>query len=217
MAYFRVNIMGSLGDQEKWSVNPQFATSPIVAPSVAEMQKAADNIAAVAVGTALSNAKSSQAPITTIRVEYRDDDGTLLLASQAAQSGSQATGNGATAPGQTAVVLSLRTDVPGASGRGRLYWPALGIAPTPGGLRIPSGTQVDIATGAVTYLRAVQDALKAGIAPAPSAATFELAVFSKTKKTHAVVRRILVGNVFDTQRRRRDALVESYVTRAFPS
>lgn len=217
MVYFRVGITGTLGNQEVWSINPQFATSTLTTPSVSEMTAAAVGVAAVNIPSGLANAKSQAAPVTTIRVECRSDAGELLAAAQAPQTGTQTTTRSPSTPSQTSVVLSLRTDAPGASGRGRLYWPALGITPNSTSLRITTLERDTIATDAVTYLRAIQDALKAAISPAPSVATFELAVFSKTRGDHNLVRRLLVGDVFDTQRRRRDAMVESYITRDFPS
>nr|CRY97492.1 hypothetical protein [uncultured prokaryote] len=217
MVYYRVGITGTLGNQEVWSINPQFATSQNVQPSVAQMTAAAVGVAAVTIPTGLANAKSQAAPVTTVRVECRSDAGELLDVAQAAQTGSQTTSRSPSTPSQTSIVLSLRTDTPGASGRGRLYWPALGITPSPTTLRITTLERDVIATDAVTYLRAVQDALKAAISPAPSVATYELAVFSKTRGNHALVKRLLVGDVFDTQRRRRDAMVESYITRDFPA
>jgi hypothetical protein len=217
MTYYRVSIQGTLGSSEKWSVNPCFATSFPGTPSVPDLQAAADAIAKVDVPTALAGAKSFSAPVTNIRVEARSDTHVLELAAEAAFTGKQTGGTEPKSPPQTSVVLSLRTDTPGASGRGRLYWPGLGLPVANPSLRIPPTTRDGVAAAAVTYLRAVQDALKAGISPTPSAATFELAIFSKTRGIHSLVNRIMVGDVFDTQRRRRDALPESYVTATFPS
>lgn len=216
MTYYRVSIQGTLGSSEKWSVNPCFATSFPGTPSVSALQAAADAIAAVTVPPNLAAAKSSAAPVTLIRVEARSDTHVLELAAQAAFSGSQNGGGSPKMPPQTSVVLSLRTDRPGASGRGRLYWPGLGLTVDSPALRIPSGNRDPISVDAVTYLRGIQDALKAGISPTPSASTFELAIFSKTRGDHALVNRLMVGDVFDTQRRRRDTLQENYITKAFP-
>lgn len=217
MTYYRVSIQGTLGSVEKWSVNPCFATSFPGTPSVPDLQAAADAIAAVPVPTALAAAKSSSAPVTKIRVEARSDTHVLELAAEAAFTGTQTGGGAPTSPPQTSVVLSLRTDTPGASGRGRLYWPGLGLPVGTPSLRIPATNRDAVVAGAVTYLRGVQDALKAGVSPTPSAATFQLAIFSKTRGTHSRVNRIMVGDVFDTQRRRRDALPENYITATFPN
>lgn len=217
MTYYRVSIQGTLGSSERWSVNPCFATSFPGTPKVPALQAAATAIAAVDLPTTLGVAKSTAARITLIRVEARSDTHTLELAAEAAYTGNQGTGATPAGPAQTSAVISLRTDAPGASGRGRLYWPALGLPPMASTLRMNPADQNGLVTGAVTYLRAVQDALKAGISPAPAATTFDLAVFSRTKGTHNLVNRIMVGDVFDTQRRRRDALREAYLTKSFPS
>lgn len=216
MVYYRVSIKGTLGSTEVWSVNPQFATSPHAMPSQADMQAAATGIAAVNIPSALNVAKSTAVSVTTITVECRSDAGALLATAQAAFTGTQTGGSTAYGAPQTSIVLSLRSDTPGGSGRGRLYWPALGLSPAYPAGRISTTQQTNTATAAATYLRAVQDALKAAIAPAPSAATFELAVFSKTTGSHSLINRILVGDVLDTQRRRRDSLPESYVATNYP-
>lgn len=216
MTYYRVSIQGTLGSSERWSINPCFATSFPGTPSVSEIQAAADAIAAVDIPPNMASAKSSSAPVNRVRVEARSDTHQLELAAEAAFSGSQAGGSSPGAPSQTSVVISLRTDAPGASGRGRLYWPCLGWAPATPSLRIPTGNRDPFSVDAVSYLRALQDALKAGISPVPSAATFELAVFSKTRGTHNLVNRIMVGDVYDTQRRRRDALQENYISKDYP-
>lgn len=216
MVYFRVSIKGTIGATEVWSVNPQFATSTILVPSQSNMQDAANLIAAVNVPSGLNVAKSTAAMVTSITVEARTDAGQLAATAQAAFSGTQTGGSTPYGPPQSSVVLSLRSDTPGARGRGRLYWPALGLSPTYGSGRLTTAQQSSIGSAAVTYLRAIQDALKAGIEPPLSAATFELAVFSKVSGGHSLINRILVGDVLDTQRRRRDALPENYVTQAFP-
>lgn len=217
MVYYRVSLQGTLGSQENYSINPCFATSRDVSAGVAGLQAAADAIAAVNVPTALADLKSNGAPLTLVRVEERENNHTLTLAAEAAYTGSQSSNVPPAAPPQTALVFSLRTDRPGASGRGRLYWPALANALDSTTLRLPAGTVNGVVAGAATYLRAIQDALKAGISPAPSAATFELAVFSKKSGGHQLVNRIMVGDVLDTQRRRRDRLPEAYKTAPFPA
>lgn len=217
MTYYRVSLQGTLGSQENYSINPSFATSYPGTPSVEELQAAADAIAAVNVPTALADLKSNRAPLTVVRVEARSDTHVLELAAEAPYTGSQSSNVQPAAPPQTALVFSLRTNRPGASGRGRLYWPALANALDSTTLRLPASTVNGIVAGAATYLRAIQDALKAGISPAPAASTFELAVFSKTAGGHQLVNRIMVGDVLDTQRRRRDRLPEAYKTAPFPA
>jgi hypothetical protein len=43
-----------------------------------------------------------------------------------------------------------------------------------------------------------------------------LSVWSRTGATSHVISKLLVGDVLDTQRRRRDAYQETYQTQAFP-
>jgi hypothetical protein len=63
----------------------------------------------------------------------------------------------------------------------------------------------------VTYLHAIENAM----ATAFATIGFDLAVRSKTTHTTPHVNRLQVGNVMDTQRRRRDNIVEDYLSAAF--
>lgn len=217
MTYYRVSIKGTIGSTEVWSVNPQFASSYNVVPSQATLQGAAALIAAVNIPAGLNTAKSTAVLVTSVTLEARSDSGELLATASSAFTGTQTGGGSAFGSPQTAIVLSLRSDTPGSRGRGRLYWPGLGLSPSYPAGRLTVAQQTSISGAAVTYLRGVQDALKAGISPIPSVATFELAVFSQTHGGHSLINRVLVGDVLDTQRRRRDALPETYYAANFPS
>jgi hypothetical protein len=139
-------------------------------------------------------------------VEVRDDATDALIGTSSQSSASPTIGSTAIRlPLQSAVVISIRTNTPGASGRGRLYWPATGQQlGTDAKTSTPSAASM--ATDAKTYLMGIRSALAAAF---PTIG-FDLAVRSKATHTtpHAV--RLQVGNVIDTQRRRRDALIESY-------
>ncbi|MGK4456075.1 hypothetical protein, partial [Klebsiella pneumoniae] len=69
---------------------------------------------------------STNGSVTGFRVENRGEDEELLNVGEAAYT-SPITGTGtASKSPQDAITISLRTSTPGARGRGRIYWPALG-------------------------------------------------------------------------------------------
>ena len=78
-------------------------------------------------------------------------------------------------------------------------------------LRLDPAVVTAAQTAMVTYLHAIEDAL----ATAFPTIGFDLAVRSKTTHTTPHVNKIQVGNVVDTQRRRRDKLVEDYSSVTF--
>jgi hypothetical protein len=149
---------------------------------------------------------------TGCRLEVRDDADDSLIAIAQVPSSTPMAGNGSVyLPPQTAVVCSIRTNTPGASGRGRLYWPAMGMTINNTG-RITAPTPALLSTDFKSYLLGIRSDLAASF----TGIGFDLAVRSRTTRTtpHAV--RIQVGTVPDVQRRRRDNLIEVYASATFP-
>lgn len=216
MVYFRLGIRGGLAGGEVWSINPQFTVGNDVGPTVWDQalgQAAVTAAAAITPGTTMRGLLPSGG-LTTLRLEMRSDNHLLLGAAEAPYSGTAPTGTVA-APLQTAIVVSLRTTTPGRSFRGRLFWPAVKSITTDTGGRIPAATVALILAEAKTYLRALQDAIKGGAFPGPNPVTVQLAVVSQTIGAQTPVSNLQVGDVYDVQRRRRDALKEAYQSVSF--
>jgi hypothetical protein len=144
-------------------------------------------------------------------VEARTYDGSLETLAEATRGAAIAGTGGSSHPSQTSVVLSLRSNVPGASGRGRLYWPATGMGIDAATLRPLASGLTNFLTDARTYLVALNGAVRATFP-----GSVGLSVWSRTGATSHVISKLLVGDVLDTQRRRRDAYQETYQTQAFP-
>lgn len=107
-------------------------------------------------------------------------------------------------PVQTAIVVSLRTPAPGARGRGRMYLPAPDV-----------GSITQLGRLASTRQQTVADLLRDFFDAWNAASTTEAAgVVSQVGSSVTALNQVRVGNVFDTQRRRRDQLPEVYVTNA---
>lgn len=110
-----------------------------------------------------------------------------------------------TLPNQCAVVLSLLTDRPGRRYRGRMYLPVLTATPDSNGRLLPAVTQ-GLANAATAFFEQVNASLPLALRP-----TLRLSVVSEVGEgARTEVLAVRVGNVIDTQRRRREGLAETY-------
>lgn len=213
MSYVRVSILGAAPGGEVWSINPTIDPTGEFPGGVdqSKLDSAAAAIAALSPGAALISMMSTAITITGARLEVRDDVTDALLAISIAVRATPLAGGGTPLRGaQSALVFSLRTDTPGGSGRGRLYWPCIATA-VDAQLRIAQATVLTAVDGMGLYLHAMEAALGTAFNPI----LFDLGVRSKTTKTTPHVNKIQAGNVIDTQRRRRDKMIETYSTAAF--
>jgi hypothetical protein len=111
-----------------------------------------------------------------------------------------------TKPNQVAVVITLISTLAGRRGRGRIFLPIL--AGTMGATGRMGSTQRDsLADTADTLVTGVGQAMGARVQ------ADAVSVQSQVVPSSAIVTSIRVGDVFDTQRRRRDNLIESYTSR----
>lgn len=208
----RVSIRGALPGGEVWSVNPCWEVNGQVGDIVTagQAQTLATAIANVAYPTALTQAMSAGTTVSSIRVEGRRLDGALEVQAEAALLG-LTNGTGAQAhPYQTAIVLSLRTPGVGASSRGRMYWPATAQSLDATTLRLTTSNANSLLTGFKTFLSGVETAIHVTLPEA------NLTVWSRSTQNFHNVNGLQLGNILDTQRRRRDRLIEGYVGVSFP-
>lgn len=103
-------------------------------------------------------------------------------------------------PYQVSVAYSTRTALPTRAGRGRGFLPAFAVTECVGGL-FPSAGQGQV-------VRAV----KAMIDHINLATSFGVIVYHKAANSGTFVESVDVGNVFDTQRRRRNQITEVRVS-----
>jgi hypothetical protein len=214
MSYVRVSILGSINGGEVWSVNPVYDPTGEFPGSVdqAKLDTATTVIGNTNPGSHMLTAMSSSFQLTGARVEVRDDSNDSLLAISEYLRGTPLAGTGTPIQGsQAAVVVSLQTATPGGRGRGRLYWPGAGVAVN-SSFRISNPPYGLMCDQVKTYLLAIRSALSSNFAPIG----FDLAVRSKVSHTTPHVNRIRIGDIVDTQRRRRDSLPESYSPNSFP-
>lgn len=215
MSYVRVSILGTLTGGEVWSVNPVFDPTGEIGTGVnqAALDAATLAIANRTIPTTLRTIMGAACIRTGARVEVRDDVSDALIAISIQSSTTPAAGSSPIRlPFQAATVISLRTNTPGASGRGRLYWPALAATLGTDG-KIITPAPATLVSDARAYLTGIETDLEAGA----FGGSFDLAVRSKTTKTTPHVVRLQVGDLVDTQRRRRDALPEAYSQVNYPT
>lgn len=193
------------GNQERWSIGVAFSGLPGAPLTTAtELQSWAEDVSD-ALGTAtltgMKNLLSSSGKITAVRTYYYPGPGPAT-ATGATTLTSPVTGTGTISkPPQCAAVFTLLTGSAGRRNRGRFYWPWLS-----------SGMNTDL-TGTVPGGTATEAAALLNLmATLGSVGTVELtpAVYSRAGDTLTPVSSIRVGNIHDTQRRRRDKLVEVY-------
>jgi hypothetical protein len=221
MAYWRVIMKGSLGAVETWSSSVAYGIVGINGDSPDQamtdaMALAIGNATTTSnVGTALRTLMSSSGTIDIMRVEKRAEDETVLNVSERLLPAALTGTTVASKTPQDAMVLSLRTSTPGARGRGRMYWPALG-AGLSSSFQLTSPTSAAVVGEAKIWLQAINTAMDNVYIGQASALRVALSVRSGTDHVCRDVTSIQVGSVLDTQRRRRDALPESYVSATYP-
>lgn len=200
----KVSIKGVYPGGEVWSVNPTFHLQTEPDLSYDQLNTIVTAINALTVPSDLLSAMSPDCSITSARVEQRESTGVLVGMAEGARV-TPLVGTGTTRmPLQTSIVVSLVTTWPGASGRGRLYWPLTSATLLTGSHRLATSSVDGIADGMETFLSGVENAIETTAGAAP------LAVWSrKNLGMHAVIK-LRVGNIPDVQRRRRDTLAETY-------
>jgi hypothetical protein len=210
----RVTIQGTALGGESWSINPVYSFGDFDQPTPTQeaMAAAAQAVADVTPGTNLRNILSTALTLTGARLEARMMSGGLAAIGEATRTVPIAGATGPSKPYQTSLVFSLRTALPGGRGRGRLYWPALGATMTSTSLRWEATQQTNVTDEMAQYLEAIGIAMETPLGHANSG----LVVWSRASAARAVVTSISSGDVFDTQRRRRDRAVESYVSEVYP-
>lgn len=104
-------------------------------------------------------------------------------------------------PPQLSVVCSLRTALATRAGRGRFYLPPFTTTEVTAA-RLDGAIQAIVATACQKFLQSL------------NTATYVPCVYHRTTRTHDNITTIDVGNVFDTQRRRRNKLIETRVSHA---
>jgi hypothetical protein len=206
----RVIVLGNLPGGEKWTVTPTFDSITGDDVSYADCLNLVGAINAITVPTGLRNQWNVNTGIAGVRVEAREYNGTLQAQAEGMRSSPVNGSSSKNLPYQAAIVSSLRTALPGPRGRGRLYWPGTGADIDPSSLRLSPTNANLFLTGVASYLSAMRTEINT-VLGSPNV----LAVWSRENQEATVVNRLLVGDILDVQRRRRDSLSETYASTSF--
>lgn len=209
MAVFnRVRLSGPIVSEERWSthvdltINPESDQGGYIGGYEALLTwaqaVAADNFWTTT--NALRNLLSSAASLEEVRVEAIEN-GIVKTAAQVTGLALPGVGNMTKVP-QTALVISSLTGRAGRSYRGRSYWPAAGAAVSTSTGRLSSPANSGVATDFKALVQMIASHAPGSPKPVP-------AVYSGKASVVTPVTQYEVGNVLDTQRRRRDKLVEA--------
>jgi hypothetical protein len=162
----------------------------------------ADDFAArcLAFWTGIKSIYSSSTKYVGCNVDLIGMSGTILTHKERAIAPQGGTSTSQPLPTEVAVVVSLRSTLESRSGRGRMYLPAPSSGTLTDNGRMTISSQNTVADQAQVFLSALGSALVNVVA-------------SKTMAVHSIVTQLKVGDVFDAQRRRRDAHQEVYSVR----
>lgn len=213
MGLFRAEIQGTSPlPGEVWSVGLNFSSPALLMP-FNDLRDWATNfgVALKAMpATGLIAVLSSAGAITKIRTEERDTADDSLVQAAEYTLPSPATGAGTISKTlQTSWCLSLLTGRPGRSYRGRAYWPAWAYSGTATGM--VGGTDIG---NALSTWKTIVDAAETAATSVDPSYVMTLVVRSRLLHDSTPVTLYAMGSVPDTQRRRRDAAIETYSTLA---
>jgi len=204
MTVYRNVAKGSLIDGEQWTFSVHTEKAAGVTDDAATAWGTAIGLLWNGVATPADSIKQLYPAGTTV-----DELETTELSALTGKNVSQATsspalagtGSGAALPPQVAVCVSLRTALPTRAGRGRFFLPAPIVTVSSAG-RIGSTPRGQILAAAEGMLQSLSDS------------GYPAVVYHRNDLTTTSVTTVKVGDVFDTIRRRRDKLIESYVSAA---
>lgn len=217
MAFNRMTVDGYIATNlESWSCSFAFATTTgLAVDDSATLSAWCDAVMTLFQGATgwaqvVKATIGSDSGIRRVRCYHYDSPGGAATAGGQSTANTIAGSGGVTQPPQIALVASLLTDIPGRRYRGRFYWPA-----GTGGVssnRKASGScaPATVAPAFASMLRSIADAV-AGIDLNP------VVVSAAGGGSVTPVTRVSVGDVYDTQRRRRDAIVESRTAAVVPA
>lgn len=139
--------------------------------------------------------------VTERVIQFLDPSTGELLAQldRGLPSGAAGTASGNALPPQTAEVMTIRTATPGRSGRGRFYLPMLTTAILPAEATIPAVTRGLLVTPFGEYCQDLQ-----ALTPA-----INVGVWSRVLHSFSGATEVDMGSTFDTQRSRRNKIVEA--------
>ena len=222
MAHLQVVVLGGSPDGEVWSNSFRFAqrlqASLVPSPGrnditdAATLQDVADSVAGLNGGNvypaALRGGLSAALNIYGVRVNAISDGGVLVTAAEHLKAVPAAGQGTATRPLQVALCVTLNSGAAyGRHYRGRVFFPSLaGPALSSSTLRVSPTDRQTWADALAGLLSGIGGAINAHVS---GVLEYVPVVYSRSQGQVLAVQNISVGDVLDTQRRRRDSLREN--------
>lgn len=155
--------------------------------------------------TAIASVRSQRVSFTDLRAEYYTGGERAALIAQTAAPSTTAGTTAAVQSARGALVVSLLTNKPGRSYRGRVYVPALGVGLVELTGRVGAASQTTLLNATKTMLNAIAAKQAGGFPVRPIVA-------SKTTASKTTVASLRCDDLLDTQRRRENDFQPSYTT-----
>ena len=214
MAYSSEHLLytfsGGLPGGEQWSVGLRTQAAAITDPDTLGQYavEASDAFKTAWNGSnGLKQWNPNTVSFTNTVVRHVNTAGHTTNQASNANTGAVGANPAQTAPNQGSVVVSLLTNRTGRSYRGRIYLPVL----SPSWVIATGRLDVAMRDGLGVNMVLLLQALSALTTATPSTGPFPLAIQSQVSgQPPAVITQLKVGDVLDTQRRRRDKLIENY-------
>ena len=211
--HLRMVFAGTLPGGEIWNIGLRTVTAPSDPLPVTLQQIATAADAAFRAHWTGTGGMGSIASADTFYVDctvYDMPGGAGHAVASAMTSPNPVAGGGGTQtlPDQNALVVTTETGLSGRSGHGRFYLPCTALSQLPAG-RVSSVATGNVATAAAAFITALNSIAPTGFTmPAVGIQSLVRADYPFP------IVSVKVGDVVDTQRRRRDKLVENYTSHA---
>jgi hypothetical protein len=211
---FEVDPVNIFRTETNWTIAQRWSAKFSGSSSIDTGDWLNDQVAATLFGTVFPRC-SNKVQLHTIKASPIASDGsvvggmTTLLTWTSSFTGGSESGN--PLPFENSVVASWNTPVIGPKGRGRIYWPVMSASQLNSDGRLDSTTQAGFLADVVSMLEGF--VITGGVGHSEWALPI---VTGGDYTKYGVITGVRVGDVIDTQRRRRRQLVETYVS-ASPS
>lgn len=202
MTVFRHRVNGTFGTQEVWT----FGVYSEGSASIDVAETTWDAAVTAFFSAALSARMSTDVQALATSTASIDETTGAQITRRELPNTSAGTSVEESLPYQVTAVVSTRTALATRAGRGRFYVPSLDVAQVEGG-RISAACRTDLADAAQAMM---QQLATGGLVPV---------IFHRTASggagqfTTTQIETIDVGDVLDTQRRRRNKMVEDRISR----
>ena len=207
-SHIRLTFGGQVSSEDVWSNGLSLAVNTVgMAPTAFAALEPEDFDAAIRAAYIGSGAMNSYNNLTYIKLALIGTDGKYLEDAKIYDYAAPVTGtiNYAMAPQDSVVVSLLTATKRGLANRGRIYLPS-GFADVGSNGKLTTANQTAIANRFVTFINAVN-----GVGTSTGAYTVACIASGVGAGAMRNITSIEVGNLMDSQRRRRNRLTEIYV------